>query len=78
MLDYRLNSPLVAVRLHAKPDQRTIFTIPNGTTITILSGLDNNGLVQTTFQGEAIAVFQRDLDDRARQVFSDGAVRRRA
>ena len=58
---YQVDSPLVAVRVRPRPDQLTIITIPSGVTISVRDKADDTGLVQTTVDGELVAVFECDL-----------------
>ena len=62
---YQAITPMVAVRLHATPDQRTIVTLPTGTVFETFGEPDAAGLIHIKHRDEALAVFARDLDDRA-------------
>lgn len=65
-MEYQTKLPLVALRL-GRPslDHRALLRIPGGVTITVMDEPDGGGLVRATFQGEGVAVLQRDLDTRA-------------
>jgi hypothetical protein len=62
---YHANVPLVAVRLDAAADQRTIVTIPSGTVLISSGEQDEAGLVHVIYRQERLAVFQSDLNERA-------------
>lgn len=70
-MEYQTKLPLVALRLgRSSLDHRASLTIPRGVTISVMDEPDGGGLVRANFQGEGVAVLQRDLDNRARRCVS--------
>lgn len=70
---YQAVTSMVAVRLQARPNEKTIVTIAAGAVMVVLGEPDSVGLVHVMHAGEKFAVFQRDLDERAEIVDAESA-----
>ena len=80
MKRYKIHAPLLAVRRHMDavppssiPTQGTELRIliQVGAILRVIGAPDESGLVEAEFQGQSVAVFQRDLDAHATLISGD-------
>ena len=63
---YHVLSSFIAIK--PLDDGYTIIAIPRGCTIEIFGEVQRSGLVDGAFEGQAVAVFMRDVEARTERV----------
>ncbi len=63
MVTYRINSPFVGM-LYDPSGRYRFATIPRGAVVVVTEGLPDMGVVEIECDGQRLAVFRRDLDER--------------
>jgi hypothetical protein len=64
---YRVHTPLVALK-YVSDSGSQFVTIPRGATIRVTGERKELGLVEIQYEGEALAIFRRDIEKHADQV----------
>lgn len=67
MVTYRINSPFVGM-LYDPSGRYRFATIPRAAVIIVTEDMPDFGVVETECDGQRLAVFRRDIDERAERV----------
>lgn len=66
-MGYRVRTPLVAVRSGGDGTFRFV-SIESGAVITVKGQIQHTGLVEIHYEGETVAAFMRDIQDRCERI----------
>lgn len=71
-VEYRLNSPTMAIEPEGGSDGRMHFVIiPAGALLTLAGEPQQSGLVDVLFEGRVVAMFLRDLQERGERTLGE-------
>ena len=67
---YRLKSPTMAVERGGSNGRMQFVTVPSGTMLEVVGEPQQSGLVDVRFDGRVVAMFLRDIEDRAEKILA--------
>ena len=71
MIHYRLNTPLVAIKMPVDGAHGVLITVESGSIVVVVGEARKTGLIDVSYTGETVAIFVRDLEDRADNIGVD-------
>ena len=69
-MQYQLQSPTMAVERGGSNGRMQFVTVPAGAILELVGELQQSGLIDVHFEGRVVAMFLRDIEERAERIFS--------